>query len=100
LKDPGYKKIIVDIEEAVDHLHNNGIVFADLRDSNILVIKNEDECHGILVDFVWAGEDCVDLYPAFMNANIKWPAGATDNEVLKKEHDVHVERQHLNDVLI
>ncbi|PKB92369.1 hypothetical protein RhiirA5_248815, partial [Rhizophagus irregularis] len=81
--------IIKDIEEAVDLLHENGIVFADLRDSNILVIKNEDEYRGMLVDFDWAGEDNKDLYPSFMNADINWPTGAEDNKVLKKEHDIH-----------
>ncbi|PKB94763.1 hypothetical protein RhiirA5_262869, partial [Rhizophagus irregularis] len=89
LKGSEYKRIIKDIEEAVDLLHKNGIVFADLRDSNILVIKNEDEYHGMLVDFDWAGEDNKDLYLAFMNADINWPTGAEDNKVLKKKHDIH-----------
>jgi hypothetical protein len=89
LKYSTYEKIIKDIEEAVGHLHKKDIVFADLRDSNILVIKNKDGFHGVLVDFDWAGKDGVDRYPAFMNAEIAWPAGATDNEVLKKEHDLY-----------
>ncbi|GBC25669.2 hypothetical protein RIR_jg16836.t1 [Rhizophagus irregularis DAOM 181602=DAOM 197198] len=102
LKGSEYKRIIKDIEEAVDLLHKNGIVFADLRDSNILVIKNEDEYHGMLVDFDWAGEDNKDLYPAFMNADINWPTGAEDNKVLKKEHDIYwldvLKRKYLNEV--
>ncbi|CAB5194234.1 unnamed protein product [Rhizophagus irregularis] len=102
LKGSEYKRIIKDIEEAVDLLHKNGIVFADLRDSNILVIKNEDEYHGMLVDFDWAGEDNKDLYLAFMNADINWPTGAEDNKVLKKKHDIHwldvLKRKYLNEI--
>lgn len=33
-----YGSIIKDIEETVKHLYKNGIVFADLHDSNILVL--------------------------------------------------------------
>ncbi|CAI2194497.1 14828_t:CDS:1, partial [Funneliformis geosporum] len=58
LKDTEYKKIINDIEVAVNHLHAKDIIFADLRDSNILVIKDDDENYsGMLVDFDWAGRD-------------------------------------------
>lgn len=102
LKDSEYKKILQDIEEAVVLLHDNGIVFADLRDSNILVIKNEDEYHGMLVDFDWAGKDSVSIYPDFMNADVDWPTGAEDNEKLKKEHDIYwldvLKKKYLNNV--
>ncbi|CAI2193498.1 15207_t:CDS:2, partial [Funneliformis geosporum] len=58
LEDTERKKIINDIEVAINHLHTNDIVFADLRDSNILVIKDDDEKYsGMLVDFDWAGRD-------------------------------------------
>ncbi|CAG8766720.1 15719_t:CDS:2, partial [Racocetra persica] len=49
-----YKKIINDIEIAISHLHSKNIVFADLRDSNILVIKDDKIYHGMLIDFDWA----------------------------------------------
>ncbi|CAG8465407.1 17650_t:CDS:2 [Dentiscutata erythropus] len=87
---PTYKKIINDIEVAISHLHSKNIVFADLRDSNILVIKDDNKTyHGMLIDFDWAGEDNVECYPSFMNPNINWPLGAGDKVKLKKEHDIH-----------
>ncbi|RIA87238.1 hypothetical protein C1645_696263, partial [Glomus cerebriforme] len=48
-------------------LHSNEIVFADLRDSNILVIQDENKgYHRILVDFDWAGVNNVDSYLTFI----------------------------------
>jgi serine/threonine protein kinase len=91
LKYSVYDKIIKDVEEAVLLLHSNNIVFADLRDSNILVIRDEnEEYHGVLVDFDWAGMNNVDSYPSFMNPDINWPAGAQDKMLLKKEHDMYL----------
>lgn len=90
LKRSEYDKIIKDVEEAVSLLHSKDIVFADLCDSNILVIKDENkECHRMLVDFDWAGVNNMDRYPSFMNPDINWPAGAQDNMPLKKEHDIY-----------
>ncbi|CAI2192139.1 1369_t:CDS:2 [Funneliformis geosporum] len=43
LKNSECKKIINDIEVAVNNLYAKDIVFADLRNSNILVIKDDDE---------------------------------------------------------
>ncbi|RIB23831.1 hypothetical protein C2G38_2013742 [Gigaspora rosea] len=85
-----YKKIIDDIGVAISHLHSKNIVFADLRDSNILVIKDENGTyHGILIDFDWAGTDNVEYYPSFMNPDINWPLRAEDGMKLKKEHDMY-----------
>ncbi|CAG8766092.1 12788_t:CDS:2, partial [Gigaspora margarita] len=85
-----YQKIIDGIEVAISHLHSKNIVFADLRDSNILVIKDENKTyHGMLIDFDWAGENDVECYPSFMNHDINWPMGAEDNMKLKKEHDMY-----------
>ncbi|CAG8609189.1 17112_t:CDS:2 [Gigaspora margarita] len=85
-----YKKIIDDIEVAISHLHSKNIVFADLRDSNILVVKDENETYrGVLIDFDWAGKDNAECYPSFMNPDINWPLGAEDGMKLKKEHDMY-----------
>ncbi|CAI2175056.1 16945_t:CDS:2 [Funneliformis geosporum] len=104
LEDTERKKIINDIEVAINHLHTNDIVFADLRDSNILVIKDDDEKYsGMLVDFDWAGRDNVDCYPTFMNADIDWPTGAEDTMKLK-EHDIYwlnlLKKKYLNDEVL
>ncbi|CAB4431468.1 unnamed protein product [Rhizophagus irregularis] len=85
-----YDKIFKDIEKAISLLHLNDIVFADLRGSNILVIKDENkECRGMLVDFDWAGTNNVDSYPPFMNPSINWPTGAQARMPLKIEHDIY-----------
>ncbi|CAG8609170.1 17111_t:CDS:2 [Gigaspora margarita] len=85
-----YKKIIDDVEKAILHLHSKDIVFADLRECNIFVIKDESgNYNGMLLDFDWAGKDNVECYPSFMNHEIDWPKGAEDKEKLKKEHDIY-----------
>ena len=73
-----YKEIINDIEEAVIHIHNHNIVFADLCDSNILVIRGTERYHRKLIDFDWAGGENVEHYPSFINPDISWPTGVGD----------------------
>ncbi|CAG8450461.1 15006_t:CDS:2 [Funneliformis mosseae] len=70
-----YEVIINDIEEAVLHLHGKNLVFADLRDSNILVTRDSEGYHGILIDFDWVGRENVECYPLFINLDIAWPTG-------------------------
>ncbi|CAG8436189.1 7096_t:CDS:2 [Funneliformis caledonium] len=79
-----YEVIINDIEEAVLHLHGKNLVFADLRDSNILVTRDSEGYHGILIDFDWVGRENVECYPLFINLDIAWPTGVGDNEPLKR----------------
>ncbi|CAG8815411.1 3563_t:CDS:1, partial [Racocetra fulgida] len=52
-----YKSILKDVKKAIDKLHEENIVFADLRDSNILVNKSQDQYQGMLIDFNWAGKE-------------------------------------------
>ena len=60
LGDSEYKKIINDIEVII--YTRIIFFFADLRDSNILVIKDDNEKYcGMLVDFDWARRNNVDL---------------------------------------
>jgi serine/threonine protein kinase len=90
LERSAYKKIIKDIEEAITLLHSKDIVFADLRDTNILVFQDKDnEYRGMLVDFDWAGVNDVDSYPSLMNPDINWPTEAKDKMPLKIEHDIY-----------
>ncbi|GBC06784.1 hypothetical protein RclHR1_07040007 [Rhizophagus clarus] len=85
LKRSEYVTIIKDIEETILYLHSKDIVFTDLRDSNILVFKDESsELRGMLIDFDWAGVNNVDRYPPLMNPNINWPDGARDHMPLDK----------------
>ncbi|CAG8727892.1 17246_t:CDS:2, partial [Racocetra persica] len=85
-----YKAVFKDIKEAIDKLHKENIVFADLCDSNILVNKSQGQYRGILIDFDWAGEGEVARYPSFMNHKyINWPPGAEDRKKLSRKHDVY-----------
>lgn len=77
-----------EIQSAVKTLHDNNIVFGDLRPNNILVYTKNGEKHASLIDFDWSGVAGTDQYPYFMNhENITWPAGVEDGKVLDKEHD-------------
>ncbi|CAG8681579.1 24933_t:CDS:2 [Cetraspora pellucida] len=84
------KAILSDVKEAIDKLHEESIVFADLRDSNILVDKSQGRYKGMLIDFDWAGKDEIECYPSFMNhKHINWPPGAEDRKKLNRKHDVY-----------
>ncbi|CAG8796603.1 18145_t:CDS:2, partial [Racocetra persica] len=85
-----YKIILECVEEAIDKLHDENIVYADLRDSNILVNKSQGQYQGMLIDFDWAGKEGIECYPSFMNhKNIKWPPGAEDRKKLDQKHDIY-----------
>ncbi|CAG8481433.1 24375_t:CDS:2 [Gigaspora rosea] len=45
------KMVYKNIEEAISKLHKENIVFADLRNSNILVTKSQDQYQEMLIDF-------------------------------------------------
>ena len=86
--EPGsYKDIYEDIKSAVDQLHAIDIVFADLREPNILVVKVAEKHRAMLIDFDWCGMHLVDRYPPSMNPQITWPEGAEPGAPLDKAHD-------------
>jgi hypothetical protein len=76
-----------DVKSAIDLLHNEDFVFADLRTPNILAVKNLTGWHAVLVDFDWCGKHNNDKYPSCMNMNIKWPQGVEPHATLQKAHD-------------
>ena len=82
--------IYKDIKIAIDELHNNNIVFADLRPPNILIRVLDGKHKATLVDFDWCGIDRVDRYPASMNWKQPWHNDVKPNGLLKKEHDYHM----------
>jgi serine/threonine protein kinase len=84
-----YLEVLEKVEEAIKILHENNIVFGDLRPPNIMVQQNGGNPCVKLIDFDWAGRDQVDCYPPFMNhVHIKWPEGASDGKILQKKHDL------------
>lgn len=42
-----------------------------------------------LTDLEWAGKSGEAKLPIFMNHSIEWPPGASDNQLITQEHDVH-----------
>ncbi|CAH1759966.1 11540_t:CDS:1, partial [Entrophospora sp. SA101] len=63
------------IKHLIDILHENDIVFGDLRPYNVLY--DRDSRRISLIDFDWAVRHNVDKYPPFMNHSddINWPQG-------------------------
>ncbi|KAF4622453.1 hypothetical protein D9613_009478 [Agrocybe pediades] len=76
------------VEEAVSILHQRDIVFADLRDNNIIISGEGDGKCVMLIDFDWAGTHDVDRYPATLNPASVWANGVEAYGMLKKEHDL------------
>lgn len=77
-----------DIEAAVKLLHDNDIVFGDLRASNIVI--HTDNKHAKLVDFDWCGKHDTDLYPIDINLlKLKgtWHGTVEPGGVMLKKHD-------------
>ena len=83
------EKIFQDVKSAVNLLHKEGYVFADLRLPNILAVKNHTEWRGMLVDFDWCGMHDKDKYPLCMNLNINWAPNVQHGATLQKEHDLY-----------
>ena len=71
---------------AVHLLHENNIVFGDLRDPNILYDASKD-CV-VLVDFDWAGKDGESRYPATLNLSNAWAEEVLPYGIMCKAHDV------------
>ncbi|CAJ0625788.1 13376_t:CDS:2 [Entrophospora sp. SA101] len=90
--------IYKDIKIAIDELHCNNIVFADLRPPNILIRVLDGKHKVTLVVFDWCGRDRVDRYPASINWEQPWHNDVKPNGLLKKEYDYHMLDQ-LKDLL-
>ena len=72
------------LTKALGLLHNDGLVFGDLRESNILYSSEGNRVY--LVDFDWAGRNGVDRYSAC--ANSEAGVGIKNWEILVKEYDL------------
>ena len=74
------------VGDAVLLLHENDIVFGDLRDPNILYDASNDRV--VLVDFDWAGKDGESRYPATLNLGNVWADEVSAYGIMKKDHDI------------
>jgi RIO-like serine/threonine protein kinase len=81
--------IYANLRDAIKLLHNENLVFADLRTPNILVVDINGCQQAKLIDFDWCGVHNKDRYPPSMNSDITWPTGASPHALLQKDHDLH-----------
>jgi hypothetical protein len=77
------------VVNAIELLHNENLVFADLRTPNIMIVEIDRRQQAKLIDFDWCGIHNKDRYPPSMNLNIEWPSGASPNSLLHKDHDIY-----------
>jgi hypothetical protein len=78
------------VEHALNLLHAQDIVFADLRDPNILHVASKGSGEGcvILVDFDWPAKDGEGRYPAILNPNNAWSDDVSPFGIMRKSHDL------------
>ncbi|KAF8548570.1 hypothetical protein OG21DRAFT_1448999 [Imleria badia] len=75
-------------------LHARQMVHGDIRDTNVLV-KKDNRTKLMLVDFDWAGVEGVVRYPPYVNyTDIQRPRDARDGQLIEAAHDLEM----LNDI--
>lgn len=81
--------VVGDVRAALKLLHDNDLVFGDVRRPNIMVRETDDGFRALLVDFDWVGKAGEARYPALLNMeDIKWVAGVTRMGLIEKKHDM------------
>lgn len=83
LSGPLPHEITKQVALAISVLHNQDLVFGDLRKPNIM-ITDEDKVK--LIDFDWAGKEGEARYPVHIS-ELSWPEGVIAHGLIKKEHD-------------
>ncbi|KAF9002684.1 hypothetical protein BDQ17DRAFT_1542161 [Cyathus striatus] len=81
------------IHEALEDLHNNGMVHGDIRDVNIMVdIRQEIPTIMKFIDFDWAGSVGEVTYPPFVNkaSDLKRPEAVSYGVDIVPAHDMHM----------
>ncbi|KAG5636817.1 hypothetical protein H0H81_006764 [Sphagnurus paluster] len=76
------------VEEAVRLLHEQDIVFGDLRANNILYVLSGAEERVVLVDFDWPAKDGEGRYPATLNPGTTWHKEVAPYSIMRKTHDL------------
>ncbi|KAG2363360.1 hypothetical protein BDR07DRAFT_1608884 [Suillus spraguei] len=81
------RSVFEPIREQLKKLHAENFVHGDIRDTNILV-KKDDRTKFMIIDFDWAGATNVVLYPPYVNyTQIRRPSDARDGLPVKAAHD-------------
>ena len=79
------EKVLEEVSDVLKSLRENGLVFGDLRSTNILVT---DQHHVQLLDFDWCGKVGEGRYPEDINlVDIEWPNGVVPGGLMQFEHD-------------
>ena len=76
--------VLSKVRHAIEVLHNQNLVFGDLRSPNVMITKTNEVK---LIDFNWAGDGGQAKYPSMISSDIKWAAGVEALGVIKMEHD-------------
>ncbi|KDQ29603.1 hypothetical protein PLEOSDRAFT_1112361 [Pleurotus ostreatus PC15] len=77
-------KVQSNVGNIVKVLHDNGLVFGDLRTPNIMYVNSSFK----LIDFDWAGKEGEARYPPFLSTGIPWPLGTQPYALITREHDM------------
>ncbi|KAG1758797.1 hypothetical protein EV702DRAFT_986044, partial [Suillus placidus] len=81
------RSVFDSIGKELGTLHARNLVHGDIRDTNIL-LKREDRTQFMIIDFDWAGVADVVRYPANVNyRDIERPHDARDGLPIKAAHD-------------
>jgi hypothetical protein len=95
------------VRRAIAILHEQNIVFGDLRLCNIMchtehvalkasnrgiasissALAYAEAFRVVLIDFDWCAEEGVGKYPPLLNTNIDWPDGVEPEGAMMKSHD-------------
>ncbi|KAJ7284150.1 hypothetical protein C8J57DRAFT_754645 [Mycena rebaudengoi] len=84
------RSVYDDVSHAIRTLHDNNIVFGDLRLPNIMVYEEEESVRAALVDFDWAAEHDMGRYPATVSNLDVWHSGVHRYGLMKREHDLYL----------
>lgn len=64
------RSVFEDLEKALKIIHDKGLVFGDLRDTNVMITKSDGKVGAKLVDFDWADVEEKGKYPALINTSL------------------------------
>ena len=78
-----------ELQEVMTQFHGENLVHGDLRDTNIIVEKDD---RVLLIDFDWGGKDGETVYPRWpWDLNLALQDGRTHNDLrIRKEDDERI----------
>ena len=86
-----YPGVIHSLRRAVQLLHEDDLVFGDLRKPNILVCGKGSDASVMLVDFDWCGKEGEARYPSdiLLQGRSSWHDGVERGGLIKRKHDAY-----------